>query len=44
MKDESVIEYWSNINFNILNEYKNSYIDFTNKKDLIKENPIYGLE
>ena len=44
VKDESVLEYWGNINFNILNEYKNSYIDFTNKKDLIKENPIYGLE
>lgn len=44
VKDEHTLEYWSNINFNILNEYKNSYIDFINKRELIKENPIYGLE
>jgi hypothetical protein len=32
------------INMHMPNFFNKEYIDFINKRELIKENPIYGLE
>lgn len=40
VKDENVLTYLSNLNFKIQNDYN----EYLNKKILMLENPIYGLE